>query len=73
MVFLDVFLIDSVLSNPEMNVILNGHLSRSFFINVGDSKDSIPGPILFLIYINDLPDDTAVSMLMTIIDSFFRL
>lgn len=45
-------LIQSLLSNRVLKIALNGHYSRSFFINVG--LTSTHGPNLFLIFITDV-------------------
>ena len=50
-------LISSFLSNRRRRVVLDGNPSQEYLVNVGVPQGSIFGPTLFLLYINDLPDD----------------
>ena len=52
-----IFGLISFLSNRRLRVVLDGKSSQEYPVNVGVSQGSILGPTLFLIYINDLPDD----------------
>ena len=45
------------LKGKKKRLILNGQHSTWANVEVGVLQDSIPEPLLFLIYINDLPDD----------------
>ena len=49
-------LISSFLSSRQLRVVLDGKFSQEYPVNAGDSEGSILCPILFLLYINYLPD-----------------
>ena len=54
-------LIDSFLSDRHQKVVLNGQSSNWSHIKAGVPQGSILGPLLFLVYINDLPEGLTTS------------
>ena len=50
-------LIFSFLVNRRLRVVLDGKSSEEYLVNTGVSQGSILGPTLFLLYINDFPED----------------
>ena len=64
-------LISSLLSNRQLQVVLNGKSSQEHPVNAEVSQGSILGPALFLLYINDLSDDVICNIAIYTDDATF--
>ena len=62
-------LISSFLSNRWLQVVLDGKSLQEYPVDVGVPQGSILGPTVFLLYINDFPDNVIsnLSMLMILL------
>ena len=61
--------ISSFLSNRWLRVVLDGQSSQEYPVNAGVPQGSILGPTLFLLYINDLPDDVICNIAIYVDDT----
>ena len=67
-------ILSDFLSNRKQRVVLNGQKSSWTNVHAGDPQRSILGPLLFLIYINDLSDNlSSKSKLFTNDTSLFSV
>ena len=62
-------LITSFLSNRRLQVVLDGKCSQEYQVNAGVPQGSILGPALFLLYINNPPDDVVCNIAIYADDS----
>ena len=64
-------LISSFLSNRWLWVVLDGNSSQKYPVNAGIPQNSILRPTLFLLYIDDLPDDVICNIAIYVDDTTF--
>jgi hypothetical protein len=56
--------LESFITGRTQRVCLNGTLSTSEYVLSGVPQGSVLGPLLFLIYVNDIPDNISCNILM---------
>lgn len=64
-------LIFNFLTNREQFVFYNNELSSVKSVNIGVGQGTILGPLIFLLYINDLPDNMSAMTMLYADDSSF--
>ena len=64
-----IFGLSSFLSNRRLRVVLDGKSSEEYLVNAGVPQGSILGLTLFLLYINDLPDDVICDIAIYVDDT----
>ena len=52
-------------------MVLDGKSSQEYPVDAGISQGSIPGPALFLLYINDLPDNVTSNIAIYVDNTTF--
>ena len=62
-------LISSFLTSRQLQVVLDGKSSQEYPVNAAVSQGPILGPTLFLLYINDLPDDVICDITICVDDT----
>ena len=62
-------LISSFLSKRLLQDVLDGKSLQKYPVNAGVPQGSILGPTLFLLYINDLPDDVICNIAIYVDDT----
>ena len=62
-------LISSFLNNRWLRMVLDGKSSQEYPVKAGVPQGSILGPTLFLLYINDFPDDVICSIAIYVDDT----
>ena len=50
-------------------MVLDGKCSQEYHVNAGVPQGSIPGPTLFLLYVNDLPGDVICNIAIYVDDT----
>ena len=50
-------------------MLLDGNSSQEYPLNAGVRQSSFPGPTLFLLYLNDLPDDVICDIAINTYDT----
>ena len=65
--------IQAFLGSRSQRVVIEGEESESIPVTSGVSQDSVLGPILFLIYINDLPDEVCSQVRLFVDDTALYL
>ena len=61
--------ISSFLSNIWLRVVLDGKSSQEYPVNAGVPHGSILGPTLFLLYVNDPPDNVICDIAINAVDT----
>ena len=64
---------EDFLANIYQRVVLNGQVSKCAAVKAGVSRRSVLGPLLFLVYINDLSNELSSNPRLFADDTFLFL